>query len=271
MTRAETGPDASAEEVKACCAAAYEGDAVALLLGEHYHPGGVELTRRLARTLGLRPGHRVLDVASGRGSTALLLAREFGASVDGVDFGGGSVVAAEQAVNEAGLADAVRFTRGDAEKLPFDGGGFDAVVCECALCTFPDKPAAVGEFARVLAPGGRVGLTDVTVRPESLVGELRTVAGWVSCLAGARPAAGYADLLAGAGLRTTVTEHHDQTLAGMVEQIEARLGALRMMAGRMPALADVDFDRALELTGKAQRAVADGSAGYALLVAEKAA
>jgi arsenite methyltransferase len=73
-------------DVKACCAAAYDSDAVALLLGASYHPGGLALTRRLATMAGLRPGQRVLDVASGPGTTALLLATEFAVSVDGVDL-----------------------------------------------------------------------------------------------------------------------------------------------------------------------------------------
>ena len=56
----------------------------------------------------------------------------------------------------------VRFL-GDAERLPLPDNTFDALVCECAFCTFPDKATAAAEFARVLRPGGRVGITDVTV------------------------------------------------------------------------------------------------------------
>ena len=67
-----------ADAVKACCAAVYEHDVVALVLGESYHPGGLDLTRRLARLLELRPAQRVLDVASGPGTTAFLFADEFG-------------------------------------------------------------------------------------------------------------------------------------------------------------------------------------------------
>ena len=51
---------------------------VALLLGDSYHPGGLALTRRLAARLALQPGAVVLDVAAGRGGTALLLAQEMG-------------------------------------------------------------------------------------------------------------------------------------------------------------------------------------------------
>jgi SAM-dependent methyltransferase len=139
-------------QVKACCAAAYDSDAVALLLGDVFHPGGQALTRRLAGYLGLEPGHRVLDVASGPGSTALLLAREHGVQVDGVDLGAKNLARASAAAEAAGLAGRVRFRPGDAERLPFPDQTFDAVVCECAFCTFPAKETAAAEFARVLRP-----------------------------------------------------------------------------------------------------------------------
>lgn len=52
-------PPPAGQDVKACCAAAYSSDAVALLLGDSYHPGGTTLTRRLADALALSPGERV--------------------------------------------------------------------------------------------------------------------------------------------------------------------------------------------------------------------
>jgi len=261
MSDTETDPEA----IKACCAAAYQSDVVNLVLGESYHPGGLDLTRRLAQALALRPGQRVLDVASGPGATAFLLAEEFGTEVDGVDLG--SVDRARDGAAERGLAGPVRFHLGDAERLPFDDATFDAVVCECAFCLFPDKRTAAAEFARVLKPGGRVGITDVTLDPDRLDPELRTLTGWLACLADARPAAEYATHLAGAGLRVTLSEPHDEALSRMIEQIEARLRAFQMID--LPGVS-LDFEAALGYTVAAAQAVIDGAAGYHLLVAEKA-
>jgi arsenite methyltransferase len=239
-----------------------------LILGESYHPGGVDLTRRLARTLELRPGERVLDVASGQGTTAFLLASEFGAEVDGVDLGELTVAKANATASAEGLAERVRFHLGDAERMPLPDATVDAVVCECAFCTFPDKKTAAAEMARVLKPGGRVGITDVALDPARLDAELRSLAGWVACLADARPVAEYVELLAGAGLAVTHTEPHDGALARMIEQIDARLVAFRM--AKTPALESIDFDLARERTALAARAVAGGIAGYSLIVATKA-
>jgi arsenite methyltransferase len=255
------------EDVKACCANTYQRDAVALILGESYHPGGLQLTRRLAEAMGLRPGQRVLDVASGPGATAFLLAREYGVSVEGVDLGEESVARANAQAAELGLGEAVRFHVGDAERLPLENASVDALVCECALCTFPDKEAAVAEMARVLRPGGRVGITDVALDSSRLHAELKTLAGWVACLADARPLEEYVELLGSVGLRVKVVESHDESLARMIEQIDGRLAAFRLT--RLPALAGMDFVRARERTALAAQAVSDGIAGYKLIVAHK--
>ncbi len=258
---------ADAEDVKLCCATAYQHDAVALILGESYHPGGLDLTRRVARTIELRPGDRVLDVASGPGTTAFLLASEFGVEVDGVDLGDLTVAKANATAASEGLGEQVRFHLGDAERIPLPDASVDAVVCECAFCTFPDKKTAAAEMARVLKPGGRVGITDVALDPARLDAELKTLAGWVACLADARPVAEYVELLAGAGLTVTHTEAHDDALARMIDQIDARLVAFRM--AKVAALESIDFDTARERAALAARAVADGIAGYSLLVAHK--
>src|SRR6516165_2311689 len=258
-------PAAASADVKACCAAAYSRDVVALVLGESYHPGGLALTRRLASALGLRSGWRVVDVASGPGATARLLAAEYDVTVDGVELGESAVGRARSAADEAGLSRRVRFHRGDAERLPLPDAIADAVVCECAFCTFPDKAAAAAEFARVLRPGGLVGITDVTVE-HGLPPQLRTLAAWVACIADARPVAQYVDILTNAGLATVSIEQHDGAMAQMLEQIEARLTVLRMSAADRLAAAGVDVDAVLRYTALARQAVADALIGYCMLL-----
>jgi arsenite methyltransferase len=216
-----------ADEVKVCCANAYQSDAVALILGDSYHPGGPALSRRLAEALALRPGERVADIASGPGTTAVLLAGEVGVEVDGVELSETSVAVANAKAIDAGLGDRVRFYAADAERLPLADGTVDAVVCECALCTFPNKAVAAAEMARVLKPGGRLGITDVTLDPRRLDSELASLAGWVACIADARPVDDYCQYLEGAGLEVILTEAHDGALARMIETIDARPGRHR--------------------------------------------
>lgn len=260
-------PEAS-NRVKACCAAVYSSDVVAQLLGDSYHPGGAALTRRLAQLVGLRLGERVVDAASGPGNTALLLAREHGVTVDGFDLSAETVARASAAARASGVAHRATFRVGDAERLPAVGG-YDAVICECALCTFPDQAKAAAEFARVLRPGGRVALADVTITPGLLDERLLGLAGQVACLAGARPLDGYTALLQQAGLEVTATERHDDALAAMIDQIDARLRVLRMTRSGLPGTGPAGFQTALAMTNLARDAVAAGTAGYALIVARK--
>lgn len=257
------------ENLKSCCAAVYSSDVVALVLGESYHPGGPALTRRLADLLQLRVGQRVLDVAAGRGATAQLLVTEYGVTVDGVDLAAPVVSHAQHAVDAAGLGSAIRFQVGDAEQLPFRDKTFDAVVTECSFCTFPSKDVAAAEFARVLRPGGRLGMTDVTVAQDGLPGDLTTFAAWVACIADARPLDEYSDILARAGLRTRHSETHDGALLRMIDQIEARVHLARMTRAPVLETAGVDTDAVFRYIDLARSAVTDGLLGYSLLLAGK--
>jgi len=257
-------------DVKSCCAEAYSRDVVALVLGPSFHPGGLALTRHLADALNVRPGQRVLDIASGPGTTALLLAAEYGVRVVGVDYSADLTAKACDSGHDAGLTGRVGFLVGDAEQLPFPDASFDAVVCECAFCTFPVKTAAAAEFARVLRPGGRLGITDVTVRPDALPPQLRDLTGVIACLADARPLQDYVRLLADAGLGTIRAEDQRQALTDMVDRIEARLRVLAMTRPAHVSRTGIDVDRAVALTGIAAAAIRDGAAGYALITASRA-
>jgi arsenite methyltransferase len=253
--------------VKACCASAYGTDLVTMLLGDSFHPGGADLTRRLAAALDLQPGQQVLDVASGIGTTALLLADECNVDVLGIDLGDTQVSRARTRARDAGLSDRVRFELGDAERLPVDDDTYDAVVCECAFCTFPDKATAAAELARVIRPGGQVGITDIWLDPTTLDPELQGLAGRIACIADARPIDEVRTILETAGLVVTNIERHDHALIDTIERVTDRLRAARLL--KLPILESVDISRGIELAQRAADAVDGGDAGYMLLTATK--
>ena len=257
------------EVVKTCCANAYESDFARTLLGDSFHPGGLELTRRLAELLELRPGMRVLDVAAGKGESAIFLAKEFGCEVVGVDFGAGNVEEATRRAEAAGVANLATFGQGDAERMNMPAGSFDGVICECAFCTFPDKNAAAREFARVLKPGGRLGLSDLT-RSGALPQELEGLLAWVACIADARPVEEYVEYFENAGFLIPAVELHDGALAQMTRDIQGRLLGLELMAGlgRID-LAGADLTQAKQFAKAAVRAIAGGQLGYALVVGQR--
>jgi arsenite methyltransferase len=252
-----------------CCAEIYELPAVRWLLDGQLHPGGRELTLRAAQLAGIGAGSRALDVASGAGTTAMLLAGELGAQVTGVELGAEAVARAGAAAAERGLAGSVRFLAGDAASLPLPEAAVDAIVCECSLCLFADKPAAVREMARVLRPGGSIVVADVTVAPPGLPPALRTAAARVACVADALALEGIERLLRDAGLGLQAAERHDDALAAMARRVDARLRAARML--RVPALEPLrpQLEAAVELSREVRRAIDGGVLGYALVAARR--
>ncbi|MEX2229988.1 MAG: methyltransferase domain-containing protein [Dehalococcoidia bacterium] len=260
-----------AAELKACCVAAYEGEWARLLGGVSWHPGGVELTLAMARQLGVTEQSTVLDVASGAGTSAIALAHTLGCRVIGVDLGARNVAAARAAAEAAGVAHLVRFEVGDAERLPVADGSADAVICECAFCTFPDKPTAARELARVVRPGGGVGLSDLTLE-GAVPPALETVVGWVSCVAGALPLHDYSAHLERAGLTVEGAERHDQALRDLLARVRvALLGAeIGARLGRIAISVD-QVDSAKRMLRAATDAVAAGALGYGVVIARRVA
>ena len=242
----------TAAEIKACCAAAYSSAVARFLLGESFHPGGAALTSRLVQALQIGPGDLVVDVACGPGTSARQLARETGCDVVGVDL----------APPEAAGDPHVRFVRGDAEALPLVDASVDGALCECALCTFPDKAAAAREFARVLRPGARLALSDLIARSAELPDSLVTLQAWVACVADARPLDEIAALLTLAGLDVEHTETRDDALTALLDRVEARLKVATLLAA--------DATRAArELLHEVRRAVEAGSLGYGVVIAQR--
>jgi arsenite methyltransferase len=244
---------------KGCCARLYESDAVRWLLDGQLHPGGERLTLRLAELAGIGPGDRVLDVACGSGATALLLARELGCETVGVDLGA-------RAIERAPRHPRARFLVGDAEELPLPDASFDVALSECSLCTFPDKPRAVAEMARVVRPGGRIAIADVTADLDALPAALRSAAAQVACVADARSAREYAALLREAGCELRAIERHDAELRAMADRVEARLRVARMLA---PGDQRERVREAAALAGMAIDAIARGDLGYVLIVSRR--
>lgn len=259
----------SPSEVKACCAAGYSSDVVSLLLGPSYHPGGLALTRRLLDLSGVREGESVADIASGLGTSTILAAQEYGAVVDAVDLSQPNVDRGEATGRAAGLTGRVRFHHGDAEALPLPSESFDVVLCECALCTFPDKATAAAEFARILRPGGRVALSDIAADRTRLPHELQGIAAWVACVADARPAAEYAEILRAAGLSIDIVESHTATLRRMLSQVEARLTLLTMTSRPRLAELGVDVDRSRPVIAATRAAIDAGILDYVVITAVK--
>ena len=257
------------EHVKQCCARLYESDLTRFLLGDSFHPGGLQMTGLLGRMLGLSAASRVLDVACGNGTTAVFLAKEFGCEVFGIDYGDQSVAAARSLAQSEHVDARVQFERADAETLPFPDGSFDAVICECAFCTFPNKAASAREFFRVLRRGGHVGISDLT-RETVLPQELDGLLAWIACIGDAQTVEGYTHFLQDAGFSVDGIEQQNYALEEMVNRIRIKLLGAEIMTGlNKLQLPGVDLGAAKRMAGSAMAAVKQGHLGYVLICATK--
>jgi demethylmenaquinone methyltransferase / 2-methoxy-6-polyprenyl-1,4-benzoquinol methylase len=120
--------------------------------------------RALVAAIDPRPGQRVLDVATGTGLVAFELARRGGCEVIGLDQSAEMLAGARRRLLEhPALAGRVSFVAGEAERLPFEDNAFDALTFTYLLRYVDDRRATMRELARVVKPGGRIGMVEFGV------------------------------------------------------------------------------------------------------------
>lgn len=123
------------------------------------HPGGRGSTEALLKRAEITAEDRVLDVGCGVGTTAIEIARRYGATVTAGDISPLMLERAQANVHGAGVDDRVAVDEADILTLPYSDSCFDVVVAE-AVTMFVDRERAARELARVTKPGGRVLATE---------------------------------------------------------------------------------------------------------------
>jgi arsenite methyltransferase len=164
----------------------------------------------------LREGETVLDLGSGGGIDVILSAKRVGPTgiAYGLDMTDDMLSLARRNADEAGVRNAI-FLRGLIEDVPLPSDSVDVVISNCVINLSVDKPAVFAELARVVKPGGRLGVSDV-VAEDRLTHEERGQRGsYVGCIAGALSKGEYEAALAGAGFDEVSVEFTHEVADGM--------------------------------------------------------
>jgi ubiquinone/menaquinone biosynthesis C-methylase UbiE len=154
----------------------------------------------------LKPGEVVLDLGSGGGIDVLLSAQRVGPSgrAYGLDMTDEMLTLARENQLTAGLTN-VEFLKGEIEHIPLPDNSVDVIISNCVINLSADKDRVIAEAFRVLRPGGRLAVSDIVVRGDSLPEPVRrSMELWVGCIAGALEETSYLEKLTHAGF-----EHAD--------------------------------------------------------------
>jgi demethylmenaquinone methyltransferase / 2-methoxy-6-polyprenyl-1,4-benzoquinol methylase len=123
--------------------------------------------RAMVRAVDPNPGQRLLDVATGTGLVAAELVRRGATEVVGLDQSEEMLSGARaRLARQPGLAARITLVRGEAERIPFDDGAFDGLTFTYLLRYVDDPGATMAELARVVRPGGRIGMVEFGVPPS---------------------------------------------------------------------------------------------------------
>ncbi len=168
----------------------------------------------------LREGERVLDLGSGGGIDVLLSAKRVGPTgrAFGLDMTDEMLALAQQNAADAGATN-VEFLRGHIEAIPLPANSIDVVISNCVVNLAADKAAVFAEIARVLRPGGRMGVSDIVAEDRLSAAERAERGSYAGCIAGALSISEFRAGLESAGLAdVTITPSHE-VADGMISAI----------------------------------------------------
>ena len=188
----------------------------------------------------LHEGETVLDLGSGGGIDVILSAKRVGpaGTTYGLDMTDEMLALARQNAAEAGVTN-VHFLKGVIEQIPLPADSVDVVISNCVINLSVDKPAVLTEIARVLKPGGRVGVSDIVAQDHLTAKQRGERGSYVGCIAGALSRSEYVAGLEAAGFEDVSVEFTHEVADGMhgaiVKAVKTREPEAKGLAVIQPA------------------------------------
>ena len=190
-------------------------------LGYTKHIGGSKATRELLELCNVSPEKVVLNVGCGAGGTTAFIVKNYGCHVVGVDIKENMIESARKWAQRKGVVEKTEFRVANAQDLPFEDNTFDILICESVNIFIPDKSKAMGEYKRVVKPGGAIGLNE----PIFIKSPSPAAAKLMADYAGHEilPPTVWEDLLSEMGLTNIITKTYP---VKMLEESRSQLGFL---------------------------------------------
>lgn len=181
------------------------------------HPGGFKATRKLADACQINNQKRILDIACGKGTSAVFLAEKYGCRVEGVDISEELIKEARVFARKSTAGDTVSFQVGDALNLPYSESEFDVTVSQAMLVLVRDKSKAIQEAKRVIKPGGYAGWIELSWKQQPTAGFLDAVSNEICayCMTNVLTFEGWEKLIIGSGFAEIKTFRYSMDLAGL--------------------------------------------------------
>ena len=233
---------------------------------EILHPGGIEKTDEMARMCKIGEGKKVLDIGSGKGTTACYLAEKYTCEVIGVDLSERMLGYAKDMVKKKRLEDRTSFRRANAHNLPFEDESFDIVLAECTTVLI-DKERAFSEFLRVAKHDGYIGNLEMTWQkppPERLADKVYNV--WEGFRT--MTLEGWKEFYESLGMVDVSTVDFSETIPDMEKAMEKELGIKGMIKMGFRLLLRPDLRKAMSEYYRIFKDYAD-YIGYGYVVGKK--
>jgi ubiquinone/menaquinone biosynthesis C-methylase UbiE len=197
------------------------------------HPGGFVATGKLIDKCHINARSRVLDIACGKGTSSIMIAKKFGCRVTGIDISEELITEAKLLAEKHKVSDLTEFLVGDATNLPFGDHEYDVTISQAMLVLIDDQCKVIEEALRVLKTNGFAGWIELTWQKEPSDGFIQQVSDVICayCMLNVNPAEGWKDLFVKSGAEKLNAEIYPMAFNGMkgMLQDEGFRNSIRVM------------------------------------------
>jgi ubiquinone/menaquinone biosynthesis C-methylase UbiE len=186
------------------------------------HPGGLVATKLLLGKCGITGNSHVLDIACGKGTTSVLVARKTGCRVTGIDIDPELIEEAKILAKIQGVDDLTEFLVGDATNLPFENDTFDVTIAQAMLVLIDNRQKVIQEAFRVLKPTGIAGWIELTWQQQPSAEFIKQVSDVICayCMLNVRLAEGWTELFQMSGAMKLSTEIFPMKFNGFLGMVK---------------------------------------------------